>query len=155
MGGGDFQGRVNFYMCGSLTTCSCLLHTHTTCGSGATRLPAKKRRFVDMSTERASVAENSSNKNESPPNRRRRSAKNRPSPYFSDGKAVMPKVSLSGKQVEMKKCHRHLKFPDFVPPKSPYNLVQEQLYKEPWKLLVATIFLNRTTGMYMVIMKWA
>lgn len=150
-------------MCGSLTTCSCIVHTLTICGSGATRLPVKKRHFVDMSsgaedlpgTERASVAENSSSKNESPPNRRRRSAKNRLSPYFSDGKAVMPKVSLSGKQVEMKKCHRHLKFPDFVPPNSPYNLVQEQLYKEPWKLLVATIFLNRTTGMYMVIMKWA
>lgn len=42
--------------------------------------------------------------------------------------------------------HRHLAYPDYVPPKSPYNLVQESLYKDPWKLLVATIFLNRTSG---------
>lgn len=32
------------------------------------------------------------------------------------------------------------------PPSSPYNLIQETLYKEPWKLLVATIFLNKTRG---------
>ncbi len=44
------------------------------------------------------------------------------------------------------KRHRHLLYPDFHPPPSPFSLVQEQLYKEPWKLLVATIFLNRTTG---------
>ncbi len=42
--------------------------------------------------------------------------------------------------------HRHILYPDFSPPQSPYGLVQEQLYKEPWKLLVATIFLNKTTG---------
>ena len=40
----------------------------------------------------------------------------------------------------------HLEFPDFVPPCSPFGLVQEELWKDPWKLLVATIFLNRTTG---------
>ncbi|KAL3184196.1 hypothetical protein MRX96_032312 [Rhipicephalus microplus] len=32
------------------------------------------------------------------------------------------------------------------PPRSPYNLVQEKLYQDPWKVLIATIFLNRTTG---------
>jgi len=32
------------------------------------------------------------------------------------------------------------------PPKSPFGLVQEQLYEHPWKLLVATVFLNKTTG---------
>ena len=42
--------------------------------------------------------------------------------------------------------HRHLAYPEYVPPKSPYNLVQESLHKDPWKLLVATIFLNRTMG---------
>ena len=35
---------------------------------------------------------------------------------------------------------------DWFPPRSPYNLVQESLFHDPWKLLVATIFLNRTTG---------
>ncbi|XP_077990337.1 methyl-CpG-binding domain protein 4-like [Glandiceps talaboti] len=37
-------------------------------------------------------------------------------------------------------------FNPWIPPKSPYNLVQESLFHNPWKLLVATIFLNRTTG---------
>ena len=35
----------------------------------------------------------------------------------------------------------------WTPPRSPYNLVQESLFHDPWKLLVATIFLNRTKGM--------
>nr|QVX32601.1 MBD4 [Platynereis dumerilii] len=35
---------------------------------------------------------------------------------------------------------------NFVPPRSPFNLVQESLFHDPWKLLVATIFLNRTAG---------
>lgn len=34
----------------------------------------------------------------------------------------------------------------WCPPKSPFNLVQESLYHDPWKLLVATIFLHRTSG---------
>ncbi|KAK8743220.1 hypothetical protein OTU49_001314 [Cherax quadricarinatus] len=32
------------------------------------------------------------------------------------------------------------------PPRSPFNLFQESLYHDPWKLLIGTIFLNRTTG---------
>jgi hypothetical protein len=34
----------------------------------------------------------------------------------------------------------------WTPPRSPFNLVQEHLYHDPWQLLVATIFLNRTQG---------
>ena len=34
----------------------------------------------------------------------------------------------------------------WIPPKSPYKLVQESLFHNPWKLLIATMFLNRTTG---------
>ena len=56
----------------------------------------------------------------------------------------LPKLTLSG-QVKRKR-HKHLEYPGFVPPKLPHSLVQEQLYTDPWKLLVATIFLNRTTG---------
>ena len=76
------------------------------------------------------------------------------SPYFeraadSDGNLSkltdLPKLTLSG-QLKRRR-HKHLEYPDFVPPKSPHGLVQEQLYDDPWKLLVATIFLNRTTGM--------
>ena len=32
----------------------------------------------------------------------------------------------------------------WIPPKSPYNLIQEQLYHDPWKIFVACIFCNLT-----------
>ena len=64
------------------------------------------------------------------------------SPYFPPKDKSQPLPE--GEKV--KKSPRHLDFPDFAPPSSPYGLVQEQLYSEPWKLLVATIFLNRTAG---------
>lgn len=54
------------------------------------------------------------------------------SPYFQGGR-YMPRPEL----------HRDVKW---TPPKSPFHLIQESLYHDPWKLLVATIFLNRTTG---------
>lgn len=34
----------------------------------------------------------------------------------------------------------------WTPPRSPFNLIQETLFHDPWKLLVATIFLNKTSG---------
>lgn len=34
----------------------------------------------------------------------------------------------------------------WIPPRSPYNLIQETLFHDPWKLLIATIFLNKTSG---------
>ncbi|XP_031430143.1 methyl-CpG-binding domain protein 4 isoform X2 [Clupea harengus] len=37
-------------------------------------------------------------------------------------------------------------FRKWTPPRSPFNLVQETLFHDPWKLLVATIFLNKTSG---------
>lgn len=44
-------------------------------------------------------------------------------------------------------AHRDARVPlTWDPPRSPYRLVQEYLYKDPWKLLVSTIFLNKTTG---------
>ncbi|GAQ80003.1 hypothetical protein KFL_000440050 [Klebsormidium nitens] len=36
--------------------------------------------------------------------------------------------------------------PDWVPPVSPYGLIQEELWRTPWKLLVACLLLNVTTG---------
>ena len=72
------------------------------------------------------------------------------SPYFSTlasgtSKQTVPQPSLRSTEKGAKR-HMHLEYLDFSPPKSPHNLVQEQLYKDPWRLLVATIFLNRTTG---------
>ncbi|KAK2718552.1 uncharacterized protein LOC136037943 isoform X2 [Artemia franciscana] len=37
-----------------------------------------------------------------------------------------------------------VKYSCWIPPQSPYKLVQEILFRDPWKLLVASIFLNRT-----------
>lgn len=34
----------------------------------------------------------------------------------------------------------------WIPPRSPYALVQEDLFDQPWQLLVATIFLTKTAG---------
>ena len=32
----------------------------------------------------------------------------------------------------------------WIPPKSPYNLIQEQLWEDPWKIFVVCIFCNLT-----------
>ncbi|XP_061187716.1 uncharacterized protein LOC133195790 [Saccostrea echinata] len=62
------------------------------------------------------------------------------SPYFQSGH-YMPRPEL----------HRDVKW---TPPKSPFHLIQESLYHDPWKLLVATIFLNRTTGRAAIPILW-
>uniref|UniRef100_A0A2C9K4E5 MBD domain-containing protein n=1 Tax=Biomphalaria glabrata TaxID=6526 RepID=A0A2C9K4E5_BIOGL len=41
----------------------------------------------------------------------------------------------------------------WIPPRSPFCLVQESLFHDPWKLLVATIFLNKTTDEFLT-KKW-
>ncbi|KAK5638017.1 hypothetical protein RI129_012312 [Pyrocoelia pectoralis] len=33
----------------------------------------------------------------------------------------------------------------WIPPRSPHNLIEESLHQNPWSLLVATIFLNKTS----------
>lgn len=42
----------------------------------------------------------------------------------------------------------------YTPPKSPFNLIQEELFQDPWKLLVATIFLNKTGGRNAIPVLW-
>ncbi|XP_030887998.1 methyl-CpG-binding domain protein 4 isoform X2 [Leptonychotes weddellii] len=44
---------------------------------------------------------------------------------------------------------RRKAFKKWTPPRSPFNLVQETLFHDPWKLLIATIFLNRTSDEYL------
>ncbi|CAJ0941482.1 unnamed protein product [Ranitomeya imitator] len=49
---------------------------------------------------------------------------------------------------------RRKAFCKWTPPRSPFNLVQETLFHDPWKLLVATIFLNKTSGKMAVPVLW-
>jgi len=44
--------------------------------------------------------------------------------------------------------------PAWIPPKSPFDLVQEKLFSQPWKLLVATIFLNKTNNKVSLPILW-
>lgn len=49
---------------------------------------------------------------------------------------------------------RRKAFKKWTPPRSPHHLVQETLFHDPWKLLVATIFLNKTSGRMAVPVLW-
>lgn len=35
---------------------------------------------------------------------------------------------------------------EWIPPRSPYALIQEDLFHNPWQLLIATIFLTKVKG---------
>lgn len=75
----------------------------------------------------------------------------RKSPYFLRKRSMDKKTSLNESAISLSSQyssvqHKHLVNPDYVPPRSPYGLIQEDLWQDPWKLLIATIFLNKTTG---------
>ncbi|KAM4768520.1 methyl-CpG-binding domain protein 4 isoform 2-T2 [Cyanocitta cristata] len=57
------------------------------------------------------------------------------SPYFSS------KYSKEAPSAPRRKALRK-----WTPPRSPFNLIQETLFHDPWKLLIATIFLNKTSA---------
>ncbi|XP_061864670.1 methyl-CpG-binding domain protein 4, partial [Colius striatus] len=65
------------------------------------------------------------------------------SPYFSS------KYSKEGPSPPRRKAFRK-----WTPPRSPFNLVQETLFHDPWKLLIATIFLNKTSGKMAIPVLW-
>ncbi|KAK1786907.1 hypothetical protein P4O66_017285, partial [Electrophorus voltai] len=67
--------------------------------------------------------------------------KRRTSPYFSR--------KTDGLSPPKRKALRK-----WTPPRSPFNLVQETLFHDPWKLLVATIFLNKTSGKLAIPLLW-
>ncbi|KAK2840861.1 hypothetical protein Q7C36_012440 [Tachysurus vachellii] len=77
----------------------------------------------------------------SSPVRNTQNEKRRTSPYF--------KRKNDGLTPPKRKAFRK-----WTPPRSPFNLVQETLFHDPWKLLVATIFLNRTSGKLAIPMLW-
>ncbi|XP_023128897.2 methyl-CpG-binding domain protein 4 isoform X1 [Amphiprion ocellaris] len=65
------------------------------------------------------------------------------SPYFS-GKPLRDGLGAP----------RRKAFKKWTPPRSPFNLVQETLFHDPWKLLVATVFLNKTSGKMAIPILW-
>ncbi|KAG1949081.1 methyl-CpG-binding domain protein 4 [Pimephales promelas] len=67
--------------------------------------------------------------------------KRKTSPYFSRGNNALSRP----KRKALRK---------WTPPRSPFNLVQETLFHDPWKLLVASIFLNKTSGKMAIPMLW-
>uniref|UniRef100_I3KKR7 Methyl-CpG-binding domain protein 4 n=1 Tax=Oreochromis niloticus TaxID=8128 RepID=I3KKR7_ORENI len=69
--------------------------------------------------------------------------KRKTSPYFSG------KSSRDGLSPPRRKA-----FKKWTPPRSPFNLVQETLFHDPWKLLVATVFLNKTSGKMAIPVLW-
>ncbi|XP_027022690.1 methyl-CpG-binding domain protein 4 isoform X2 [Tachysurus fulvidraco] len=77
----------------------------------------------------------------SSPVRNTQSEKRRTSPYF--------KRKNDGLTPPKRKALRK-----WTPPRSPFKLVQETLFHDPWKLLVATIFLNRTSGKLAIPLLW-
>ncbi|XP_010287618.1 PREDICTED: methyl-CpG-binding domain protein 4, partial [Phaethon lepturus] len=69
--------------------------------------------------------------------------KRKTSPYFSS------KYSKEAPSPPRRKAFRK-----WTPPRSPFNLVQETLFHDPWKLLIATIFLNKTSGKMAIPVLW-
>ena len=65
------------------------------------------------------------------------------STHLVPNREVESQYFINGIFIPRPQLHRDMQW---TPPKSPFNLVQESLFHDPWKLLVATIFLNRTTG---------
>ncbi|XP_061529594.1 methyl-CpG-binding domain protein 4 [Phycodurus eques] len=69
--------------------------------------------------------------------------KRKTSPYFSR------KPLADGPSPPRRKA-----FKKWTPPRSPFNLVQETVFHDVWKLLVATIFLNKTSGKMAIPVLW-
>ena len=57
----------------------------------------------------------------------------------------------NGKEIKNQGKHRGVVY---NPPKSPFGLIQEKLFNDPWRLLVGTIFLNKTAGKVAVPILW-
>nr|XP_033782355.1 methyl-CpG-binding domain protein 4 isoform X2 [Geotrypetes seraphini] len=68
--------------------------------------------------------------------------KRKTSPYFSS-RSIKEALSPPKRKA----------FNKWTPPRSPFNLIQETLFHDPWKLLIATIFLNKTSDEYLT-KKW-
>ncbi|XP_071227209.1 methyl-CpG-binding domain protein 4 isoform X2 [Salvelinus alpinus] len=72
-----------------------------------------------------------------------------PSPQTTGGRCTPLKDSQSSLSPPRRKALRK-----WTPPRSPFHLVQETLFHDPWKLLVATVFLNKTSGKMAIPVLW-
>ncbi|XP_007562400.1 methyl-CpG-binding domain protein 4 isoform X2 [Poecilia formosa] len=88
-----------------------------------------------LNVEAATESENERSKNVE--------SRRKTSPYFS------AKCLKDGLSPPRRKSLRK-----WTPPRSPFNLIQETLFHDPWKLLVATIFLNKTSGKMAIPVLW-
>ncbi|XP_060912890.1 methyl-CpG-binding domain protein 4 [Labrus mixtus] len=91
----------------------------------------------DITDESCTPLKNSQNKSKSVKDKRKTS------PYFS-----------RNPHRDCLSPPRRKAFKKWTPPRSPYNLIQETLFHNPWKLLVATIFLNKTSGKMAIPVLW-
>lgn len=57
----------------------------------------------------------------------------------------------SSPSVAVLSCPRQAKW---APPPSPYSLIQESIYEDPWRVLVACMLLNRTSGRQVRTVVW-
>ncbi|CAG5124398.1 unnamed protein product [Candidula unifasciata] len=71
--------------------------------------------------------------------------------YILEGNTTSKYFKKSDNKLPRPKLRRDEKW---IPPRSPFCLVQESLFHDPWKLLVATIFLNKTTGRQAIPTLW-
>ncbi|XP_035205538.1 methyl-CpG-binding domain protein 4-like isoform X1 [Stegodyphus dumicola] len=72
--------------------------------------------------------------------------------YFSECKSEVLIQKKSSPYFKKKMCLEK-EVPNYfrsgnkwIPPRSPFNLIQEDLYHDPWKMLIATICLQKTAG---------
>lgn len=60
------------------------------------------------------------------------------------------KKIMNSKLYDVQSCYfntrKHQGNCKWIPPRSPYALLQEDLFDRPWQLLIATIFLTKTKG---------
>ncbi|XP_078399996.1 methyl-CpG-binding domain protein 4 isoform X2 [Cetorhinus maximus] len=98
----------------------------------------KEQEFGSKDTLELQVGET-----ENHPSPRVKLDKRKTSPYFSR------KYSKGASSPPRRKA-----FAKWIPPRSPFKLVQETLFHDPWKLLIATILLNKTSGKKAIPVLW-
>ena len=60
--------------------------------------------------------------------------------------AGLPLSPMQSPSESSSSVHKNMRIALWEPPASPFFLIEEVLYNDPWKLLVACMLLNKTTG---------